>query len=120
MSEAQKLVDYLNARIARTGYNERQCMANTVSFSLMQGKKYARIVQSNAQSEGMGKSRSAYAFVDAAGNIYKVAGWKAPAPGVRATVDDVTQERHWFFKPSLGAAAAGFDSAAYSTGWLYR
>jgi hypothetical protein len=115
MSKAQELVDYLNARIKATGYNERQCMANTVQFSLMQGKKYARIVVSNAQEAGMGKQRSSYAFVDADGNIYKSAGWSAPAKGVRATVAGVITGTVLFFsKPGHG-----FDQAAYSTIWLY-
>jgi hypothetical protein len=41
--------------------------------------------------------------------IYKAAGYKAPAKGVRATVDDVVS----------GSVARGFDLAAYSTSWLY-
>jgi hypothetical protein len=114
MSKAQEFVDYLNARIARTGYNERQCMANTVQFSLMQGKKYARIVVGNAQADGMGRNRSVYAFVDAEGNIYKAAGYKAPAKGVRATVNAVLLNEIEFFN-----SPRGFDHAAYSTSWLY-
>jgi hypothetical protein len=110
MSKAQEFVDYLNARIARTGYNERQVGPNRVHFSLMQGKKYARIVVSSG-----GQNSSAYAFVDTEGNIYKSAGWDAPAKGVRATVDAVVGEQHPYFKPG-----AAFDVAAYSTGWLYK
>jgi hypothetical protein len=112
-TKAQELVDYLNARIARTGYNERQCMANTVHFSLTQGKKYARIVVSNAQAEGVGRHRSSYAFVDADGNIYKSAGWNKPAKGVRATVDAVVSGQHPFFRDG-----GAFDRHAYSTVWL--
>jgi hypothetical protein len=109
MSKAQELVDYLNARIARTGYNERQVPGNTVYFGLMQGKKYARITCGTATGTG-----SAYAFVDAEGNIYKAASYKAPAKGVRATVNGVLlNEVPWFNSPR------GFDSAAYSTSWLY-
>jgi hypothetical protein len=108
-SKAQELVDYLNARIARTGYNERQVPGNTVHFSLMQGKKYARVICGS--KPGMG---SAYAFVDADGYIYKAASWKAPAKGIRATVNGVLlNEVPWF------NSQRGFDKAAYSTIWLY-
>jgi hypothetical protein len=105
MNRAQELVDYLNARIAHTGYNERQVPGNTVHFSLVQGKKYARILEGG----------SAYAFVDADGSIYKAASWKAPAKGVRATVDAVVSGAHPFFR----SLAGGFDLMAYSTSWLY-
>lgn len=110
MSKAQEFVDFLNKRIAETFYNERQVPGNKVHFSLMQGPKFARIV-----SDG-GSQRSSYAFVDAEGNIYKSAGWKAPAKGVRATVDQVVNGDHPFFA-KLGR---GFDAAAYSTIWLYK
>jgi hypothetical protein len=117
MSKAQELVDYLNARIARTGYNERQMPGNTVHFSLMQGKKYARIVLSSERSDRAGSvGAHSYAFVDAEGNIYKCAGWKAPAKGARATVDRVVSGQHPFF---TNHPANGFDRAAYSTSWLY-
>jgi hypothetical protein len=111
-TKAQEFVDYLNARIARSGYNERQVQGNKVFFSVMQGKKYARIVQGGDSSQ-----RSAYAFVDAEGNIYKAAGYKAPAKGVRATVDQVVSGNHPFFGD--GSVARGFHMAAYSTSWLY-
>jgi hypothetical protein len=45
------------------------------------GVKYTRIVQSLR-----GNGRSVYCFVDVEGNIYKPAGWKAPAKGVRSTL----------------------------------
>ncbi len=31
--------------------------------------------------------KSAYCFLDYAGNIYKAAGWKAPAKGIRGTIE---------------------------------
>lgn len=33
-------------------------------------------------------SKSVYAFVDYDGNIYKPAGWKAPAKGIRGHIDN--------------------------------
>lgn len=114
MSKAQELVDYLNARIARTGYNERQVPGNMVHFSLMQGQKYARIIC--GREPGMG---SAYAFVDADGYIYKAAGWKVPAKGMRAKVDDLISKTEGGV-PFFNMPGEGFDRAAYSTSWLYR
>jgi hypothetical protein len=108
MSKAQEFVDYLNARITAMGYNERRVQGNRVHFSVMQGRKYARIVQDG------GSQRSSYAFVDADGFIYKAAGWKAPAKWARATVDSVISGDHSYFKPG-----AGFDQRPYSTIWLY-
>jgi hypothetical protein len=109
VSKAQQFVDFLNKRIADTGYNQRQVLPNRVYFSLMQGPKYARIVHSSACNG----SRSSYAFIDKAGNIYKAAGWKGPAKGVRAKVDDVLKGDHPWFTPTY------FDQRAYSTTWLY-
>jgi hypothetical protein len=114
MSQAQELVDYLNARIARTGYNERQAPGNTAHFSLMQGQKYARIICGT--EPGM---RSAYAFVDADGYIYKAAGWKTPAKGVRCTVGNLINKTEGGV-PFFNTPGEGFDKAAYSTSWLYR
>lgn len=45
-------------------------------------KKYIRIWYASSNS------RSSFAFVDQDGNIYKCAGWKAPAKGVRGFIDN--------------------------------
>jgi hypothetical protein len=51
------------------------------TFTAMPGTKYDRIV-----STPVGSSyASAFAFVDVDGNVYKTAGWKAPAKGIRFT-----------------------------------
>lgn len=49
------------------------------------GAKNTRVVRSYAG----GSSRSVFCFVDSDGNILKAAGWKAPAKGVRSTLDTV-------------------------------
>lgn len=49
------------------------------------GVKYTRIVQSFRNTG----NRSVFCFVDAEGNIYKPAGWKTPAKGVRSTLATV-------------------------------
>jgi hypothetical protein len=54
------------------------------TFSLDKpGAKFTRLVATRSCS------RSVYCFLDAAGNIYKAAGWKAPAKGVRSTLATV-------------------------------
>ena len=55
--------------------------------------KYTRIVHRS----------SAYCFIDAAGNIYKPASWKAPAKGVRSTLATVVM-----------------STVDQFGGWLYR
>lgn len=61
------------------------------------GVKYTRVVQTS------GGSRSVYCFLDAEGNIYKAASWKAPAKGVRSTL-----------------ATLDVSKLDPYTGWLYR
>lgn len=51
------------------------------------GVKYTRIVR------GGSGQRSVYCFVDGEGNIYKAAGWKAPAKGVRGTLATVDMSK---------------------------
>lgn len=48
------------------------------------GVKFIRVIKSSAQSG----PRSVHLFVDAEGNAYKAAGWKAPAKGVRYNVSE--------------------------------
>lgn len=74
---------------------------NSIGYTFLierEGIKYTRIVQTMRGSN----SRSVYCFVDANGNIYKAAGWKTPAKGVRstlATVDISTIDPHgsWLY-----------------------
>ena len=60
------------------------------------GSKYTRVIATHSCS------RSVFCFIDAAGNIYKAASWKAPAKGVRSTlatvnVDLVGQYGGWLY-----------------------
>jgi hypothetical protein len=70
----QEFLDALNTKFNGIGYTFLvECP----------GVKYTRIVQTAAESQ------SVFCFVDAAGNIYKAASWKAPAKGVRSTLATV-------------------------------
>jgi hypothetical protein len=47
------------------------------TFSVEEGRKYLKIIMSTSGN------RSAHAFIDRDGNVYKAANWKAPAKGIR-------------------------------------
>jgi hypothetical protein len=69
-THAQEFIDGLNVKFADYGV-----------FSVNPGKKYDKIVVKT----GRGGHGSVYAFVDTDGNVYKAAGWSAPAKGIRYT-----------------------------------
>jgi len=51
-----------------------------------------------------------FCFVNASGEVFKAAGWKSPAKGVRAHLSDITPE----------FVAKIVDAGYATTGWLYR
>ena len=85
---SQEFIDALNQKFNGEGY----------SFSLDKpGAKNTRVVMTRSGS------RAVYCFLDAEGNIYKAAGWKAPAKGIRgnlATLDMNTVDPFgsWLYK----------------------
>lgn len=69
-THAQEFINGLNEKFADYG-----------SFAVLPGKKYDKItVKPHCSSQSF-----VHAFVDTDGNVYKAAGWKAPAKGVRYT-----------------------------------
>jgi hypothetical protein len=58
-------------------------------FSVTRGRKFDRVVQESPTGNG----RSVHAFVDVCtGQVFKAAGWKAPAKGARyATIEDAAE-----------------------------
>lgn len=54
-------------------------------FGYTKGKKYNKVYRVT----GGGDGKSAWAFIDNEGNMFKAAGWKAPAKGSRGHIDDV-------------------------------
>lgn len=79
LSPAHQLVDFLNEQHP------------TQHFAVSPGgKKYQRVTQTPIHDGKVtNHGGSVHCFVDAEGNIYKAAGWKAPAKHVRATVANV-------------------------------
>lgn len=70
-------------------------------YYVQKGRKYIKITSGND-----GKGTSVVAFVDATtGDIYKPAGWKAPAKGARGNIND-----------NLGAKA--LDATGYNIRYL--
>lgn len=78
-THAQAFIDGLNAK--------DECSEH-YTFSVNPGKKYDKIVATNRYG-----SQHVYAFVDTDGNVYKSAGWNAPAKGVRYTTVEAALEK---------------------------
>ena len=61
----------------------------TRSFHFSKGRKYYRVywrfLSRNGHESG---SEIVFCFIDGYGNIYKPEGWKRPAAGVRATLNN--------------------------------
>lgn len=74
----------------------------TFTLEVKPNAKYFRIVMDSA-----GGGRSVHAFVTADGKIYKSAGWKAPAKGVRYDLAD------------LLSFSALLQDVTWSGGYLY-
>ena len=48
-----------------------------------------------------GNQKSVYAFVDYEGNIYKPAGWKSPAKGIRGHIDNPIMNSRDLYKRGI-------------------
>jgi len=75
-----------------------KCEANWTNLGFTKGNKYYRLFTTYS-----GQGKSAYCFIDTEGNIFMAASWKAPAKGIRGTIDSVD--------PTVITS---------STDWLYR
>jgi hypothetical protein len=68
-AQLQAYADYIIA-----DYNKLDSPSSQMIVTFMPGSKYTRVVTSNWSG-----SRSSHSFIDADGNIWKCAGWNAPA-----------------------------------------
>lgn len=83
MSHSEKFAQLLNEKFADAG----QFAANR--FGVDAGRKFDRVW---AETQD-GNNRHVHAFVDRlTGEVYKSAGWKAPAKGVRFTSVEVAAD----------------------------
>src|SRR5688572_29114511 len=83
-------------------------------FFVRRGQVYDKICHHDARHHkdaAENQSGAVFCFVNASGEVFKAAGWKAPAKGVRARLADITPE---FIAEKI--VAHGYAS----TGWLYR
>ena len=81
---AYDLAEKLSAKFAEpTEKSHNHVYEFTVDPS---GRKYQRIICTPV-FQGRSTGRHVYCFVDGDGNVFKAAGWKAPAKHVRFTVD---------------------------------
>jgi hypothetical protein len=67
---AQAFIDGLNSKPVTSEY---------AVFTVAPGNKYDKIIAQPHNSS----QKHVYAFVDIDGNVYKAAGWQAPAKGIR-------------------------------------
>ena len=100
---------------ALPGYHEQkidELKAGKCDYShiIESGTKYHKIIQSVDNGPNrLGPSRSVHAFVDKkTGEIYKSAGWKSPAKGVRFDLR-LIKDREWLL-----------ENADWSGGYLYK
>jgi hypothetical protein len=70
-AQLQAYADYIIADYNKLGSTSD---TNQMVVTFMPGSKYTRVVTSNWSG-----SRSSHSFIDADGNIWKCAGWNAPA-----------------------------------------
>ena len=64
-------------------------------FGYDENSKYIRIWYTS------GNQKSVYAFVDYDGNIYKPAGWKSPAKGIRGHIDSPIMDSRELYKRGI-------------------
>jgi hypothetical protein len=63
-------------------WSDRKYTLPAPTFSLDKNPKYIRVVITTFGQ------RSVHCFLDAEGNIYKAAGWKTPAKGIRGNINN--------------------------------
>ena len=83
--------EYLQERITKIENNE-ECL----KFTISSGKKYYKIIQNDFRNCKY-ESAGVHAFVDKnTGEVYKPAGWKAPAKHVRYDMRIINQREYLY------------------------
>jgi hypothetical protein len=93
------LESFLSALGEMSAKNAGTCELNKNSYVAEKGSKYIRIV-------AVGHSqRFSYCFLDAEGNIYKSASWKAPAKHIRG---NILNDANYSIGKALGPYGAAY------------
>lgn len=78
-SHVERMVEGLNEKFPADMHH--------TGYTFMKGRKYHRVVDHHTNGQ-----RFVHCFVDNDGNVYKSAGWPAPAKGVRYSNVEVALE----------------------------
>ena len=84
MVEHRLVQEYLQVLRDNTlkNYQAYGCTQTPPTYDAQPGSKYTKIVVRHGAAM-TGYQRGVHSFVDAEGNVYKAASWRAPAKGVR-------------------------------------
>ncbi len=80
-------IDTLCDTLVRNYVRMYPCSTTNLWFEVVKGKKYYKILQKDQATDST-ISGSVHAFVDTKGNVYKPAGYRAPAKHVRYNLLD--------------------------------
>ena len=88
-SKLESYVQQLNATaVADYEKNYKNLLeVETPSYRILEGPRWVKILNERHTKDGKLLSSSMFAFIDPqTGDIYKPAGWKAPAKGIRGNI----------------------------------
>lgn len=81
-------LDKVLARLQTEGRDE-PCAPNKHFYTVEEGSKYLKVIRNMGTREAPSNSRTVFFFADkVTGDVFKPAGWKAPAKGVRFNLLD--------------------------------
>ena len=91
----QEVIEKVEAYLlALDEYHAKRAPSAKYKFGADYNAKYIRIWHKFGGENGQ---RSSFCFVDYEGNMYKCAGWSAPAKGIRGHIDNPPMESYQFY-----------------------
>ena len=93
METIETFVKRLNAEVAADPFFTEAKYATGRKYSIdLRGRKYTKIIMTDLDGTGA----SVWGFIEkATGNIFKAAGWKAPAKHARGHIDSAVYGKHY-------------------------